>query len=185
MKDGYTRITQILSPFTGYKSVPKDILAAKAAIGSHAHEIIKGFLESGCLWDIDDSVKGYVNSMLRFWGDGFPILETETRFYCDELMLTGEPDVIIDGPKGKTLIDWKCSLKENPTWMAQGSGYAYLAEKNGYDIQEIWFIKLDKLGNDPQVIKYKKDVPLFMKCFDLYKLFFSKEKNETIEDLIE
>ncbi len=185
MKEGYTRITKVLSPFTGYKSIPFHILEAKAAIGTKTHEVIKSYLKTGGVWDVDDDVRGYFDSMLKFWGNGYPIKEIENRLYCEEHFLTGEPDLLIEGPKGLTLIDWKTSVKENATWTIQASGYAHLCKQNGYEIRDIWFIKLDKLGKDPEVFKYKKDISFFMRCLEIYKMFFSKDENLIIEELIE
>jgi hypothetical protein len=185
MKEGYTRITKVLSPFTGYKSIPQEILRAKADIGTRAHEVIRGFLLTGGLWDVDEDVKGYVESMKRFWGQGYPIKDVENRLYCEEHLLTGEPDLLFEGPKGLTLLDWKTSVKENATWKLQASGYAHLCKQNGHEIKDIWFIKLDKLGKEPEIFKYKKDIPLFMKCLEIYKMFFNKEENLVIEELIE
>ena len=185
MKEGYTRITKVLSPFTGYKNIPIHILEAKASIGTRTHETIRSYLQTGGLWDVDQEIKGYIDSMLKFWEKGYPIREIETRMYCEENMLTGEPDLIIDGPKGLTLIDWKTSVKENSTWNLQGSGYSYLCNQNGYEIKDIWFVKLDRLGKEPEIFKYKKDIPLFMKCFDIYKMFYSKDESVIIEELIE
>lgn len=184
MKEGYTRITKILSPFSGYKSIPSHILEAKAAIGTRAHDVIKGFLLTGGVWDVDPEIKGYVDSMLKFWGNGHPIKEVENRLYCEEHMLTGEPDLLIEGPKGLILVDWKTSVKENATWKLQASGYAHLCKQNGLKIKEIWFVKLDKSGKDPEVFKYKEDIQLFMRCVEMYKLFFSKDESLIIEELM-
>ncbi len=185
MKEGYTRVTQILSPFTSYSSIPLDILQAKALIGTKTHQAITAFLLTGGAWDIEPEVSGYFESMRKFWKESYPIVELETRLYCDELKLTGEMDLLIEGPKGLTLIDWKTSVKENATWQAQCGGYEYLCEKNGYAIKDRWFVKLDKKGGEPTVYNYKKSVKLFMDCFEMHKMFFSKEKHLIIEELIE
>lgn len=184
MKEGYTRITKVLSPFSGYKAIPREILDAKAALGTKVHKIINGYLNTGGLWDVEPETQGYIDSMLKFWNPREKIISIEQRLYCEEHLLTGEPDLLIEGPKGPILIDWKCSLKENPTWKIQGSGYAHLCKQNDIDIKEIWFVKLDKNGKEPEIFKYKKDIPLFMKCLEVYKMFFTREENEIIEELI-
>ena len=87
-------------------------------------------------------------------------------------MITGQVDMIIETPKGAVILDLKTSAKESKTWPLQGSAYAYMARKAGYDIRGIQFLHLNKFGTEPNLIEYEDNFDLFKKCFDVYQYFY-------------
>lgn len=183
----YTKVTTILNPFSGYDSVPSEILKRAQEKGTAVHKLIQTFLENDdvdLMVDLLDAHKWvwYLDSMKAFWNYSWEILCMESRFYNDQYMITGQADLIVETREGNVLIDWKTSCKPNPTWHAQGSAYSWLAKQKGFEVDEIWFVKLDKIGKAPQVHKFKEDFGAFLKCYDCYHMYFKNKKEITLED---
>ena len=65
--------------------------------------------------------------------------------------------------------------KPSKTWDAQGAAYAYLAKKAGHDIRKIYFLHLNKHGNEPKIFEYPVDDGFFFAIFRVFKHFFHKE----------
>ncbi len=171
MKDNYTRVTSILYPFSGLSKVDPHILKNAADRGTKVHEICDALMNELGIFEMDDNISGYITSFSS-WLTGKTFIKKPDRFYCDKLMITGEVDGIYKEGKDLVLFDIKTPVKESQTWELQGSAYSYLAKLAGYDIKRIEFIKLDKKGNEPVVFTYKENMELFLKCYDLYKIFF-------------
>jgi hypothetical protein len=184
-KTGYSRVTTVLSPFSGMKKIPQHILKIAGERGHKVHEICTAMMEEIGLSTFEPPFKGYIDSFDR-WREGKDFIERPERFYCDKYKITGEIDGIYE-EKGKlVLIDIKTSAKENKTWHLQGSAYSYLCKENGYDISRIEFIQLSKDGNDATIYSYKENFKLFLKCLEVYELFFKEEKEfDEDEDWLE
>ena len=184
-RETYDRVTNVLWPFSGLQNVPKEILMAKAEIGTDVHNIIEGILNG--LGEPTDmgAATPYVESFKLWWGNGKPIVSTETRLFDDSLRITGKYDLIYKSEDKVRLCDWKISVKESNTWVLQGSAYAHLSELNGLFVDEIEFVKLSKKGDMPKVYHYSKDIQAFLSCLQMYRRFFMKMPtwNELIEDL--
>jgi hypothetical protein len=174
----YTRVTSILAPFSGLDKVPKDILANAGRRGTKVHDICEGIVKGLGEFGVDDETKPYVDSFKIWWEKGIKVLAVEQRFYCSELMITGQVDMIIEGEQGAIIIDLKTSAKPSKTWPLQGAAYAYMARKKGYDIKGIHFLHLSKQGLKPHLYVYDDEFELFKKCLDVYKHFF-KESHGT------
>ena len=185
IKEGFTRVSKILSPYTGYGSIPAHILDAKAEIGTQVHKRIEGYLKGIDIENENPLVETYFKSA-KSWLDSVifePIL-IEERLYCDKYKITGEPDLLIKSVGKICLIDWKTSIKENITWQAQGSAYSYLAEINGYgDINQIAFIQLDKNGEWPRIYQYKVDFEEFLFLMLNYDKYFKNSKQNNLAEI--
>lgn len=152
--------------------IKPDILANAANRGTRVHDICEGIVKGLGEWNVTDDIRGYVDSFKLWWQSGHTVLALEKRFYCSELMITGQVDMIINTPQGAVILDLKTSSKPSKTWPLQGSAYAYMARKDGYDIKGIHFLHLDKLGKPPHLYVYDDCFELFSKCLDIYKHFF-------------
>jgi hypothetical protein len=168
----YTRVTEILYPFSGLDNVNELILERAATRGTRVHAICESIICGVGEWDVEDSLKGYVDSFKKWWGDGKEVVLMEKRFFCDELMVTGQIDLLLKTDAGLVVCDLKTSSKQSRTWQVQGSAYYYLAKQAGYDIQGIQFVKLNRYGHAAKVYDYSPDIPFFKKCVDVYKYFF-------------
>jgi len=189
MSEKFYRVTEIISPYTGIEFVNKSILENACIRGTRVHDaieqLLKGYRES-----LDDLDELYVRSFENFWFNN-PIVagnvpyELEKRFYCKELMITGQMDCIITLP-GKTIVmDWKTSARESISWRLQSAAYRYLLEVNGYEnVENVQFIKLHRQGRE--AIKYQYDdystsLEIFKDCIKLYK-FFKMDKTRKNEN---
>ena len=171
----YTRITEILSPFSGLSKVNEKVLENACWRGTRVHQICQSIVEDLGEWDVEPELKGYINSF-KSWYQAKPnILEIEKRYYCDDLKITGQIDLIVGTKQNATIIDIKTPSRPSNTWPVQGSAYAYLAVKNGYNIQKIQFLQLFKDGKPAKIHQYERCFDFFLKCLHVYRYFFEKK----------
>lgn len=175
----YLRVTDVLSPFSGLDKIDKDVLQNAANRGTRVHKACEAIVEGLGEWDIDDEISGYVESFKKWWAKGHKVLSVEQRFFCSDLMLTGQVDLIIETPEGAVILDIKTPVKPSKTWGLQGSAYAYMARKSGYDIKGIQFLQLNKLGMDPKIHVYEDQFDLFKKCLDVFNHFYRRKDSGT------
>jgi len=174
MKDGYTRVTSIIYPFTDLDKIPPDILQHAADRGTKVHSICEGIISGIGEFGVDEETQGYVHSFKQWWSKGHKVIEMEKRFYCDDLKITGQVDLIIDTGDGLAIVDLKTSSKPSLGWKPQGCAYAYLALKHGYDIQSIQFLHLYKDGREGKIYEYPVDIPFFFAIFKTYLHFYAE-----------
>jgi len=180
----YIRVTDVLFPFSGLKSIDPLILQRAAERGTKVHEIIEAIIEGLGTPVITPDVDGYITSFQKWMPKKF--VQKPERFFCNDLMLTGECDGIYDDEEGDglVLVDFKTPVNESKTWRLQGSAYAYLARKAGYEIKRIEFVKLSKTGSAPKVYIYEEDFEMYLKCLDVYKMFYKNVQEENPLDYI-
>jgi hypothetical protein len=180
MKDRrFIRVTDVLSPFSGLQHIDPNIVQNAANRGSRVHKVCEAIMEGIGEWDVDDEIAGYVTSFKKWWADGHKILSMEQRFFCSELMITGQVDLIIAQKEGAVILDLKTPAKVSKTWALQGSAYAHLARSAGYDIRGIHFLQLNKHGKDPTLHVYDDQFDMFKKCLDVFNHFYRKEEDGT------
>lgn len=176
-RESYARVTSVLYPFTGLASIDQKIVQNAAERGTRVHKICEGIVSGLGEWDVDEKVSGYVESFKKWWSAGVDVNEMEKRFWDDELCITGQVDFITSLPDGLAVVDLKTSYKPSKTWQVQGSAYAYLAKKAGYNIQHIQFIHLSKTGSAPKIYTYPVDDNLFLSVLTTYNHFYKKAEN--------
>lgn len=189
---GYIRVTNISSAFSSYGSIPKTILENAKDRGTQIHDLIRDTIldipvDNERFSYMDRKPNGefkkasllpYLDSFWKFWKEheATPAIFPD-RLYDNQMMLTGEFDLItmIDGER--TLIDWKCTAASSPAWDIQANGYAMLYENNHLQvIDRMLFVRLDKEGKDPEVLEIKHDPELFITAYVFYKRFFKDIK---------
>ena len=181
IKDGFLRISAISSAYASYGTVPQTVLDKAASRGERVHGILFDLMNFVVVGEdryefMGAPLHGYVASFRKFYEpyQDAEVMLQEHRLYDDELMITGEPDLLIKH-QGKTiLMDWKCTSKAGPHWQIQAEGYCHLLSANKLRVDKIYFVRLDRDGKDPEVIEYKPEWKLFMKAYDLYKIFFKE-----------
>jgi len=174
-RENYTRVTNILYPLSGLEKIDAEIVAYAAERGTKVHKICEGIIEGIGEFGIDEETWGYVESFKKWWEKGHSIVAMEKRFWDDELEITGQVDLIINIPEGLAIVDLKTSNKPSKTWAAQGSAYALLAKKAGYDIQKIFFLHLNKHGKEAKIYEYPVDDSFFLAVLRIYNHFFQKD----------
>lgn len=168
----YQRVTEVLQPFTGIKYIEKTILENAAVRGTKVHKICEGIVNGIDEWNIQEEYKGYVESFKKWWNLGHEVISSEERFYCDDLKITGQVDLIIKKRDKAIVIDLKTSMNESKSWMLQGSAYSYLAKKKGYPVKDILFIRLRRDGSEPKYHLYEENIELFKDCLNVYRYFY-------------
>ncbi len=177
-RENYIRVTSVLYPFSGLEKIDADVVAHAAERGTKVHRICEGIANGLGEHGVDDETRGYVDSFKKWWENGIDVVEIERRFWDDEFCITGQVDFIIRLPDGSlAIVDIKTSSKVSKTWQAQGSAYAYLAKKNGYDIKKIYFLHVFKTGRNAKIIEYPVDDQFFFNIYHTYKHFYHKEMN--------
>ena len=184
IKEGYTRVTEVLSMWTtvfiedgevigkafagsGFK-IDIDVLENKAGIGTNVHTAIEAHLD-GFSVPLNEREQFYFDSF-RKWYDksGCEVVEKEERYYDDELMITGKIDALVRFSNNDELIllDFKTSSQESPKmWPLQAVMYYYLLKKNGKVVSDrLLFLKLDRYGKDAKLFEYKFTPELFQIC---------------------
>lgn len=171
-RENYVRVTTVLYPFSGLEKLDAEIVARAAERGTKVHKICEAIMEGLGELGVDDETRPYVESFKQWWEKGHEIVEMERRFWCDELNITGQVDLIIKTPDGLAIVDLKTSSAPSKTWPAQGSAYAYLAKKAGLDIKKIYFLHLLKTGKEARIHEYPVDDGFFFAIFRVWKHFF-------------
>lgn len=174
-RESYQRVTSILYPFSGLQHINADVLAHAAERGTKVHKICEGIMAGLGELGVEDETYGYVESFKKWWEKGVEVIEMEKRFWCDDLHITGQLDLIINTDQGLAILDLKTSSKPSKTWEAQGCAYAYLAKKAGYDIKRILFLHLNKHGKEPKIYEYKVDDSFFLAIYRTFKHFYGKD----------
>lgn len=200
----YTRVTEVLSPFSGLNVISKEILENASARGTVVHKLCDyialgvGVFED----DINSLIKRYSRNAEHFdkekilvknmvdcferWAQGKKFQTKPERFFCDDLMLTGELDLIyINENQQLTLLDIKTPASESKTWLLQASAYSYLAKLCGYNLQNLEFLQLSRKENkEATTYTYVENFSLFKSHLDAYRYSFKDQKLELNIDYI-
>ena len=170
----YRRVTEILYPFSGLEKIDPEIVAHAAERGTKVHQICEAIMGDLGEIGVDEETRPYVESFKKWWEIGWSVVAMEKRFWDDELRLTGQLDLIINTDQGLAIVDIKTSYKPSKTWKLQGSAYAYLARKAGYDVKRLYFLHLDRKGRMPKLIEYEIDEGFFLRVLEVYQYFWGE-----------
>lgn len=174
----YTRVTSILYPFSGLDKINVSILAKAADRGTRVHKICEGIMTGLGELGVDDDTRDYVESFKKWWNKGHNVKAVEKRFWCSQLKITGQVDLILDTQDGLAIVDLKTCSRPSKTWPLQGAAYAYLAKKAGYDIKKIYFLHLLKSGKEAKVYEYPIDDLFFFSILRVWEHFYKKEGSD-------
>lgn len=173
----YLRVTEILSPFSGLNNINPNVLQHAANRGTRVHKACEAIVEGLGDWSIDDEIYGYVESFKKWWDEGHKVLSVEQRFFCSDLMITGQIDLILEEGDGAVILDIKTPVRPSKTWPLQGAAYAHMAKKSGYNIKGIHFLQLLKDGSHPKLHIYEDQFELFKQCLEVFNYFFKRKKS--------
>jgi hypothetical protein len=186
IKEGYTRVTEVLHPFSGFDNAPefvKERAAHKADVGTAVHEAIHMHYECVPIEPLDEEAQGYFASFLLWDKDVGPGIDRmEERYYDPFLKITGQIDALmaIPGKENSVIIDWKTSSSWNKkmetSWILQGTFYHHLLEVNCIPKlgDDIWFVQLSPDGHYPKVRKFvysPQDMADCMAALQIYRRF--------------
>jgi len=176
MKEGYTRVTELLKPWSTFGSIPQEVLDNKAEIGTNVHSAINSHILGLPVPHMTEREQGYFESYLRWEAERNPVYAmTEERFYDDELMLTGQVDgiVSIQGLPGAYIIDFKTSAAPRPKdWPIQIGWYYLLAVHNGHNVSRNgYMLQLKDTGGKAKEYVYEIDGELIDTCMAIYNAY--------------
>ncbi len=181
IRPGYTRISDILKPFTKFDNIPPEVLHRAADRGTRVHEYCSAYANNIFLSDIDEDCEGYVDSFIQWYDENVvKLLYSEKRLYDDMLKITGQFDLIVklEDSDEVVLIDIKTPERESNTWAIQLAAYSYLIAydlKITIDVRKI--LRLSKDGKKATVTTYTDhkihDILFFNAC-KLYEYFNRK-----------
>lgn len=168
IKEGYTRVSSILGQRNSFAHINKQVLANKCRIGTNVHAKIGAEID-GIYLDLQPDEEGYFESWRKWWEDAGinpEIVESEERFYCDKLKLTGCVDAIVEAQNVVLIIDFKTSASANKKmWALQAAFYHYLVSQSGREIDnEVWFVQLKKDGKRAKLHKFEITPALWKVC---------------------
>jgi hypothetical protein len=173
----YARVSDIIKPFSNFSGIDEAVLKAKAELGTQVHKAISDDIEGGFPLP-GPKGSGYFESYMRWKGHLLPSFSmAETRLYCDEKMITGQIDTLVQfpGENGLVLVDFKTSAQESPVvWPMQAHLYHHLLLQNGINVtSRFLFVKLDKEGGVPLVFHYNFDPNIRAKCMKAIDLYWN------------
>jgi len=152
----YPRVTQIISPYSGYSKVPRNYLEAACERGTAIHKACEAYLR-GEKCDIKTEWGHYLMSFVVFAPLITKIHSTETSLQDDTLKYRGTYDLLaeIQGYSGLTLVDFKTSYAPQKTWHLQLSAYKNLIELTGAEVSHVLVLHLQRNGAPAKVIEFE------------------------------
>lgn len=180
IKEGYIRVTELLSPWKDLSMIPPQLLEEKAQIGTNVHEAIATHSLGIPTKDLTERENKYFSSYHKWNEKEKPeFFLREERFYDEELMLTGQIDAIVQFPEENvpTIVDFKCTASASKKhWSIQLGWYYLLARKNGIPVQRKAFcVQLNDKDKEPKIFTCLIENALLDICKALYQsyIFFN------------
>lgn len=168
-------VTKIMEPLTKemYSHIDAEVLQTAAKRGTSVHYATELYDLYG-VEEIEEENRGYFEAYKRFKKENNVLLvEVEIQLYHPYLFYAGTIDRIVKIGDKMVLLDIKTTDKLHKKLVEiQVSAYKEMAEKQGYKIDEIAALKLNKDGT--YVFNYlDNNLDMFM---NLYKLHMFKKK---------
>lgn len=177
IKPGYLRVTECLSKYNSFDSIPPQVLQNACDRGTKVHAYAQLHAEGTYFPEPDGDIALYV-SCFTDWFDAVvgEIVGLEMRLYDDDLRLTGAVDAVIKfkGTDELVLVDYKTSASVSKGWALQTAAYAHLLELNGIKVARRLCLQLNKDGRAAKVkeyTNYEQDLKLYKAALQLHRFF--------------
>lgn len=175
---GYTRVTEVLTPYKNFDNVLPDVLHQAAERGSKVHDFCELYALNMLIEKPSEEVKPYFESF-KFWYDQFvtETVMTEERLSDSELLLTGQFDLLctIEGSEDLVLVDYKTPSVHEISWRLQMAAYSYLLRKlKGIEVKRRISLRLNDEGKPPSIVEYTNhhhDERLYLNQLEIYRCF--------------
>lgn len=177
--NSYTRVTQILKPFSNFDHIDTTTLHNAADRGTRVHAYCESHALGLFVTDVDEDCKNYFECYQR-WFDAMvqkvlhveiPVASEKYRFCTHGIDLIA----FLKGDDYPSIIDLKTPLSPSLTWQLQTAAYQILAEKTlEIPIKRRICLMLPKFKDDVKVIEYPDDAgdrDKFLKALELYRFF--------------
>lgn len=175
---GYTRVTEVLSPFTDFSGIAPDVLANAADRGQRVHRYCELYSKSLLIEDPTPDCKKYVDSFIE-WFDTYVdrVVFSEKRINCAKLRLSGRFDSVfmLKGDENPSLIDIKTPQSSSKSWDLQTAAYKILLrEEHNFHVSRRACLILDKFGGKARFKEHSQhelDEGRFLHALDLHRFF--------------
>jgi hypothetical protein len=176
--EGYTRVTDILKPFSKLDQIDPVTLKKAADRGTRVHKFCTLYALHMLIVDVDEDCKGYFESF-KNWFDSTVegISVRPQRINSPTLMISGEYDLIVKlkGDDGVTLVDLKTPATHSKTWQLQTAAYKMLIEDEiCLPVDRRAVVQLKKDGSRITFIEHldhNNDKQLFLNALSLHRFF--------------
>lgn len=176
---GYTRVTEILTPYKDFDNILPDVLHQAAERGDKVHTTCELYALNMLIENPSEEVKPFFESF-KLWYDEFvtETILTEERVSDPELFLTGQFDLLcrMKGSDDLVLVDYKTPALHEISWRLQMAAYAYLLRKiKGISVQRRISLRLNREGKPPTVVEYlqhEHDERLYLNQLEIYRCFY-------------
>lgn len=163
---GHYRVTEVLEKYSGLGDISPEVLQAAADRGTRVHSYCELYAKGMLFQEVDEDCKLYVQSFIE-WFDYTveEVISVEERFFCDELQITGQVDLIavVKGDDKPSVIDFKTPQVASKTWVLQLAAYFWLARE--YGIERAFALQLPKKGGAAKIVEDQDQA----KHFYIYK----------------
>lgn len=172
--EDYTRVTNILSMYSDYDSIPEAVLQKAAERGQSIHSLCELYARDGIRMpsEFDGYVEGFVTWFNR---EKVEVYELETRLFCETFEITGQYDIYAKLANGDDyIIDIKTCAAKHKTWPVQLAAYQYLYGENREGLmprRAVLHLKKDGKYKFYEYDNDDKDRDLFMSCLKLHRYF--------------
>lgn len=172
-------VTEVLSPWSDYSSVPPDRLAAAAERGKRIHaaaaaKLTGTFLvvplhpEDAGLWE---SLSSWMDSEIS------DVFDVEPELIDEKMGFIGHPDLLCCVRKRYCVVDWKTPQTEQPTWKIQLGAYVHLAIQARKYVSPVWrgmAVQPHPEGKPAKATPYlgtAQDLSIFLSALNAYRYF--------------
>lgn len=177
---GYTRVTDVLNPYSDLCAIDPDVVAKAAERGTRVHKFCEMYALGLFLTDIDEDCNNYFQAF-KNWFDGCVehVIHCETRCNSAQYKLSGAFDliVVLRGDTRATLIDIKTPDVAKKSWQLQTAAYQMLAlECLQLDVDRRMCLMLPKNVGTSKIIEYTdhaRDQELYLQALQLFRFFNS------------
>lgn len=177
IKEGYTRVSEILSIFQAYSFIPKEKLRKACELGTDIHEAIEAYFK-GEFTPLSEKKSPYFESFLKWVEQIHPVpICQEKRFYSDSLMVTGKLDLIANIGEEAYIIDFKTGSWSHPEiWKLQLHFYALLMSMDCNEVipEKFMIVHLKKEGIAPDIYTFSYEhqtTQICLKSLECYRFF--------------
>lgn len=178
--NGFTRVTEILKPYSKLDIIAPEVLANAARRGTRVHTYCEMHALNLFVDDYDEDCKNYVESF-KSWYDLMVVKlhYNELRLNSAIYRISGKFDMIVqlkgDPTDCFTLLDIKTPSIPTMSWNLQTAAYRILIrDEMGITIDRRICLMLPKDGARERVIEFKnheKEERLFLNALEIYRFF--------------
>lgn len=164
--------------YLGFKNTKvEDVLQATSYVGTQVHKLIEDRLNNIHRFSLKNEneldaqiITGYKNFLLWYRENrDIRVIHNELKLTCDSF--GGTIDLVCDRNGLIHVIDFKTSKDIFPTMFLQLAGYIHLLEYNGYNVDKVAILRLDrrKLNSFNTLTKTRKDMDKYIENFLMLK----------------